>query len=108
MRPNPLNYVDYQDCHHLEGKLALCSGVAHMGGHPSGESVGLGGLETVNFSEGRVVAAFPVPLWDPIKTDGVSRAMTTNPFTVWKTEQGLRFAFAPHDSQTVVYLYNVK
>lgn len=108
MQANPLSYIDYQDCHHMEGELALCSGVAYMGGHPSGESIGLGGLEVVNFNEGRVVAGFPVPLWDPVKTDGVTRAMATNPFTVWKADKGLRFAFAPHDGQTVVYLYDVK
>lgn len=111
MMANPQSYVDYQDCHHLEGELALCGGVAYMGGHPTKASFGLGGLELVNFGEGRILTGVPVPLWDaePVSaTDATYRAMTTNPFTVWNERGALTFAFAPHDEDTMVYVYTVK
>lgn len=111
LTPNPASFIDYQDCHHLERDLALCSGVAYLGGHPTKASFGLGGLEVVNFNEGRILAGFPVPLWDSepaSSTDPTFRAMTTNPFTVWNDRGQLTFAFAPHDDTTTVYLYTVK
>jgi hypothetical protein len=111
MQANPQSYIDYQDCHQLEGELALCSGVAYLGGHPTKASFGLGGLDLVNFNEGRVLSGFPVPLWETepaSASDPTYRAMTTNPFTVWNEKGTLTFAFAPHDDETTVYLYSVK
>lgn len=111
MVPNPQSYVDYQDCHSLEAGLALCSGVAYVSGHPTKASFGIGGIDLVNFNEGRVLSGFPVPLWDTepaSATDATYRAMTTNPFTVWNDKGNLTFAFAPHDEETTVYLYTVK
>ncbi|WP_407573021.1 DUF6454 family protein [Deinococcus altitudinis] len=111
MRPNPMSYIDYQDCHHLEAKLSLCSGVAYLTGHPSKTIFGLGGLEVVNFNTGRVLAGFPVPLWESVPASAsqpTNLAMTTNPFTVWNDQGTLTFAFAPHDDETTVYLYSVK
>lgn len=108
---NPQSYIDYQDCHALERELSLCSGVAYLSGHPTKASFGLGGLELVNFNEGRILAGFPVPLWDAIPaaaSDPTYRAMSTNPFTVWNSGGTLTFAFAPHDEDTTVYLYRAK
>jgi hypothetical protein len=111
MQANPMSYIDYQDCHHLEGELSLCGGVAYLGGHPSKTIFGLGGLELVNFNEGRILSSFPVPLWETVPSSASEptyRSMTTNPFTVWNDRGSLTFAFAPHDDETTVYLYTVK
>ncbi|THF68971.1 hypothetical protein E7T06_13965 [Deinococcus sp. Arct2-2] len=58
-----------------------------------------------------MLAGFPVPLWAAVPAsaqDVRSRAVTTNPFTVWKGQGNLTFAFAPHDDETTVYLHTVK
>lgn len=103
---NPSHFVDYQDCHRIDRRHMLCSGLSSYAvpDTPGGgsEKFLLGGLGLIAFDSLRQEHLTPVPLWVAKET-----VMTRNPFFVEIVEGRLRFYFMPEDDESVIYIYDV-
>lgn len=97
--PNPTSYVDYQDCHHLGGRLMLCSGLAGYRASPT-QGLALGGWELVNLRDYRPVWQAPIQLWTPN-----GRSMAQNPFFAETTTDGVRAYFMPDDNRSTIFMF---
>ncbi len=60
---NPSHYVDYQDCKYVGVRRMLCTGVTEMRQGPGAPPFRLGGMDLVDFADGRPVHQVPVLLW---------------------------------------------
>jgi Family of unknown function (DUF6454) len=98
---NRSSYIDYQDCHGLEGGRMLCSGLASYRPPTPGMPFQLGGWEMVDLAEHRAVWQAPIPLWAP-----TGRVMTENPFFAEATATGVRAWFMPDDNRSTIYVYD--
>jgi hypothetical protein len=99
--PNHSSYIDYQDCHGLEGLRMLCSGLASYRAPSGGPPFQLGGWEIVDLKGHRPVWQAPIALWAPS-----GRAMTQNPFFAEATATGVRAWFMPDDNRSTIYVYD--
>jgi Family of unknown function (DUF6454) len=99
--PNRASYIDYQDCHGLEGRLMLCSGLASYRPSAQTPAFQLGGWELVDLRDHRPVWQAPILLWAPS-----GRVMTQNPFFAEATATGLRAWFMPDDNRSTIYVYD--
>jgi hypothetical protein len=97
--PNRASYIDYQDCHGLDGRRMLCSGLAGYRA-PQGAPFQLGGWEIVDLADHRPVWQAPIALWAPS-----GRVMTQNPFFAEATAIGVRAWFMPDDNRSTIYVY---
>ena len=98
---NRSSYIDYQDCHGLDGGQMLCSGLASYRSPTPGAAFQLGGWEIVGLVDHRPVWQAPIMLWAPS-----GRAMTQNPFFAEATATGLRAWFMPDDNRSTIYVYD--
>ncbi len=74
--PNGNHYIDYQDCHYLKDRYALCGGV-NMYPIPILGEYALGGLDLVDLRSHQAIHQIPIAQWvNP------SLVMTFNPFFV--------------------------
>ena len=99
---NHSDYIDYQDCHQLDGRQMLCSGLASYRSPAQGAAFVLGGWEIVSLADHRPVWQAPVQLWTP-----AGRPMTQNPFFAEPTPGGLRAWFMPDDNRSTIFVYDV-
>jgi hypothetical protein len=99
--PNRSSYIDYQDCHHLDDRRMLCSGLAGYRPPPPGPPFALGGWEMVDLRDHRPVWQTPIALWTP-----AGAAMTRNPFFAELTPTGVRAYFMPEDDRSTIYTYD--
>ena len=102
-RLNTSHYVDYQDCKYVGDHRMLCTGVTDMRQPAPAQPFRLGGLELVDFRDGRPRHQVPVLLW----TAG-GLAMTHNPVWIEPSATGLRGYFMPEDDRSTLYVYEVE
>jgi hypothetical protein len=100
MHVNGSHYIDYQDCHFLEEKYMLCSGL-NAYSLPNIGWVSLGGLELVDLESHTAIHQIPVVLYSD-----TMRSMTQNPFSVELHHDHLRFYFIPDDHESTLYVYD--
>jgi hypothetical protein len=99
--PNPVQYLDYQDCAYLPVGRAICTGITEFRRTPDAPVFGLGGIEIVDLASGRPTFQVPVLLWTE---DGT--AMTRNPVLVEATQDGLRLTAMPEDGTSRIFVYD--
>ena len=102
MCANGSHYIDYQDCHFLEDKYMLCSGLSNYM-LPTISPVALGGLELIDLDLHIAIHQVPVLLYTH-----TMRPMTQNPFSVELYHDHLRFYFIPDDNKSILYIYDVR
>ena len=98
---NPVQYIDYQDCHYVGGDRMLCAGVGEYRTGPTDAVFQLGGIDLVDLRDDRPVWQVPIELRSPS-----GRVMTQNPFFLEATGAGVRAWFVPDDDQSTMYVFD--
>ena len=89
-KPNPIHYIDYQDCHYQGASRMLCGGVKKY--QSTDGEMSLGGIDLIDIKNEIPVPLHTVPInihWNK------TMAITNNPFWMDEKDGALRFYFLP-------------
>lgn len=96
---NPSFYIDYQDCHYLGKDMVLCSGLQRY--NNNNQAIRLGGFDLISLKDYRPIHQVPIRLWSP-----TGLPMTSNPFWIESTADGIRAYFIPDDDKaSTLFIY---
>ncbi|RYU96520.1 DUF6454 family protein [Emticicia agri] len=96
---NPSFYIDYQDCHYLGNHMMLCSGLQRY--THNNQTIRIGGFDLISLKDYRPVHQVPIRLWSP-----TGLPMTSNPFWIESTADGISTYFLPDDDKaSTLFIY---